>query len=48
MYYYASYEETVLEKVAMLHGAREAEVEDLLRNSKLVDLYKVVREAVMT
>jgi hypothetical protein len=30
----------------MIHGTREAEVDDLLRRRKLVDLYKVVREAI--
>ena len=32
----------------MLHGTREADVDDLLRNHKLVDLYRVVREAIRT
>ena len=48
VYHYASYEETALKKLAMLHGTREAEVDDLLRHRRLVDLYKVVREAVRT
>ena len=48
IYHYASYEETALKKLAMLHGTREAEVDDLLRGRKLVDLYKVVREAIRT
>lgn len=46
IYHYASYEETALKNLAMYHGTREAEVDHLLRNRKLVDLYKVVREAV--
>jgi predicted RecB family nuclease len=46
VYHYASYEETALKRLAMLHGTRETEIDDLLRQSKLVDLYKVVREGV--
>src|SRR3546814_19538515 len=32
----------------MCHGTREGEVDDFLRNHKLVDLYRVVREAIRT
>jgi predicted RecB family nuclease len=46
IYHYAAYEETALKRLAMYHGTREAEVDDLLRRGKLVDLFKVVREAV--
>ncbi|GAB3629980.1 hypothetical protein PTE30175_04877 [Pandoraea terrae] len=46
IYHYASYEETALKKLMSLHGTREAEVDNLLRARKLVDLYKVVREGV--
>lgn len=45
IYHYASYEATALKKLMSLHGTREAEVDNLLRQGKLVDLYKVVREA---
>ena len=31
-----------------LHGTREAQLDDLLRREKFVDLYKVVREAIRT
>ncbi|MGY2733603.1 TM0106 family RecB-like putative nuclease [Sphingomonas sp. UYP23] len=48
IYHYAAYEETALKRLAMLHGTREAEVDDLLRNHKLVDLYRVVKEALRT
>lgn len=48
VYHYASYEETALKRLAMFHGTREGEVDDLLRGHKLVDLYKVVREAIRT
>jgi uncharacterized protein len=44
IYHYASYEVTALKKMMSLHGTREAEVDNLLRRAKLVDLYKVVRE----
>jgi predicted RecB family nuclease len=44
IYHYASYEESALKRLAMLHGTRETEVDNLLRQHKLVDLYKVVRE----
>jgi len=48
IYHYAAYEETALKRLAMLHGTREAEVDGLLRHHKLVDLYRVVREAIRT
>jgi uncharacterized protein len=48
IYHYAAYEETALKRLAMLHGTREAEVDDLLRTHKLVDLYRIVREAIRT
>jgi len=46
IYHYASYEETALKRLAMYHGTREEEVDDILRRKKLVDLFKVVREGV--
>jgi len=46
IYHYAAYEQTVLKKLMSLHGTREAEVDNLLRAQKLVDLYKVVREGI--
>lgn len=46
IYHYAGYEEGALKRMMCLHGVREAEVDNLLRFSKLVDLYRVVREAV--
>jgi uncharacterized protein len=48
IYHYAAYEESALKRLAMLHGTRENAVDDLLRNHKLVDLYRIVREAVRT
>jgi predicted RecB family nuclease len=46
LYHYASYEETALKRLAMVHGTREAQLDDLLRRRKLVDVYKIVREGV--
>jgi uncharacterized protein len=46
VYHYGSYEETALKNLAMFHGTREVEIDNLLRGRKLVDLLKVVREAV--
>ncbi|WP_137823020.1 TM0106 family RecB-like putative nuclease [Pseudomonas sp. D(2018)] len=46
IYHYASYEETALKRLMTMHGTREAQVDWLLRNGKLIDLYKVVREAI--
>lgn len=46
IYHYAAYEHTALKKLMSLHGTREAEVDNLLRTQKLVDLYKVVREGI--
>lgn len=48
IYHYASYEESALKRLAMLHGTRESEVDDFLRQHKLIDLYRVVREAIRT
>ena len=46
VYHYASYEQSALRRLAMFHGTREVEVDQLLRTHKLVDLYQVVREAI--
>jgi uncharacterized protein len=45
LYHYGHYEPTALKRLMSLHGTREAQVDDLLRAGKLVDLYKVVKEA---
>ncbi|MDQ3242968.1 MAG: TM0106 family RecB-like putative nuclease, partial [Gemmatimonadota bacterium] len=44
----SSRHESAIKRLAQSYGTRENEVDDLLRNRKLVDLYKVVREAVRT
>ncbi len=46
IYHYASYEKSALKKLAQRHGTRENQVDDLLRNEVLVDLYRVARQAV--
>lgn len=46
IYHYANYEKAALRRLAGRHGTREAEVDDLLRNEVLVDLYNVVRHGV--
>jgi predicted RecB family nuclease len=48
VYHYAPYEPNALKRLMSLHGVREAQVDDLLRDRKLVDLYAVVREAIRT
>lgn len=45
IYHYAHYEETALKRLMSFYGTREAEVDNLLRFGKLIDLYKVVRES---
>lgn len=47
IYHYATYEETAIKRLMTQHGTREAQVDSLLRNGKLIDLYKVVREGVV-
>ncbi len=46
VYHYAPYEATAIKKLMSMHATREAEVDNLLRLRKLVDLYQVVREGV--
>jgi len=48
IYHYASYEESALKRLAMSHGTKENEIDNILRQRKLVDLYKVVRESIRT
>lgn len=47
IYHYASYEESALKRLMSLHGVCEVEVDHLLREELLVDLYKVVREGLL-
>ncbi|PBN43106.1 TM0106 family RecB-like putative nuclease [Sphingobium sp. D43FB] len=48
IYHYAAYEQTALKKLAMYHGTRETQVDDLLRSDRMVDLYRVVVESIRT
>ena len=45
IYHYNHYEVTALKRLASRYATREAEVDDLLRYGRFIDLYKVVREA---
>lgn len=45
IYHYASYEKTALLNLAQLHGAMEAEVDQIVRDGVLIDLYKIVRNS---
>jgi uncharacterized protein len=45
VYHYAPYERTALRRLMGEHGTRERELDDLLRNEVLVDLYRVTRQA---
>jgi len=45
VYHYASYEATALKRLAAQHGTREREIDVLLREKVLVDLYDVVRQS---
>ncbi|MEY4639902.1 MAG: hypothetical protein RLY13_900, partial [Actinomycetota bacterium] len=47
IYHYAPYEVTALNKLATRHGVMEAEVDWLITEGKLVDLYKVVKGSIM-
>ena len=46
IYHYASYEKTALLRLAGRHGVGEDDVDDLLRNGILVDLYPIVRKSI--
>ena len=46
VYHYAAYEKTALRRLMSRHGTREEEVDRLLRNEVLVDLYRVVRQSI--
>lgn len=45
VYHYARYERTALTRLMGDYGTRELEIDDLLRNEVLVDLYRVVKQA---
>ena len=45
VYHYAAYERTALTRLMGEHGTRETEIDALLRAEVLVDLYRVVKQA---
>jgi uncharacterized protein len=45
VYHYAGYERSALTRLMGEHGTREQEVDDFLRQEVLVDLYRVVKQA---
>ncbi len=45
IYHYAAYEPTALKRLAMRHAMMEAELDQLLRERRFVDLYRVVVQA---
>ena len=45
VYHYAGYERTALRRLMGEHAVREAEIDDLLRQEVLVDLYRIVKQA---
>ena len=47
IYHYGAYEVSALRRLTMRHATREEEVDELLRNGVLVDLYEVVRGALV-
>ncbi|MBV9333533.1 MAG: TM0106 family RecB-like putative nuclease, partial [Candidatus Eremiobacteraeota bacterium] len=47
IYHYAGYEKDALRRLAQRHSTREAEVDVLLRGEVLVDLFAVVRRAIV-
>ena len=48
IYHYNHYEETAIKRLASSLGTRENEIDNILRGRKLVDLLKVVRDAIRT
>ena len=46
VYHYAAYERSALTRLMGEHGTRETEIDDFLRQEVLVDLYRVVRQAI--
>jgi predicted RecB family nuclease len=45
IYHYAAYEPVALKKLASRHATREHELDQLLREHRLVDLYRVVKQS---
>jgi predicted RecB family nuclease len=47
IYHYAAYETTALKRLMCRNASRESEIDELLRNHVFVDLYTVVRQALL-
>lgn len=47
VYHYASYEKTALQTLSLRHATRESEVDVILEEGRLVDLYTIVRQAIL-
>ncbi len=47
VYHYAAYEKTALQRLAQRHATREDEVDVLLREERLVDLLRIVRQSIV-
>ena len=47
IYHKTHYEPTALKRLASAHATREAELDQLLRNQVLVDLYNIVRHGLL-
>jgi len=47
IYHYNSYEETALKKLSQKHETKISEVDFILREKKLIDLYKVLKDSVI-
>ena len=45
IYHYANYENTVLKRLAMSHQTRQEEIDEILKNGLLVDLFKIVKKS---
>ena len=46
IYHYANYEQAALRRLAMLHATMEAELDQLLREHRFVDLYRVATQSI--
>jgi len=46
IFHYAQYEPTAFKRLAMRYGTMEAELDDLLRNHRFVDLYRIARQGI--
>lgn len=47
IYHYAQYEPNALKRLAMRYATMEAELDQMLRDNRFVDLYRVARQGVM-